>query len=157
MLDVIRQYFTRNMLAQDDEVLQLHGLQLATAALLFELARADDKIEASERDSMRQLVSEQFSLTADEIDTLMEMAAEESRQATCLFEFISLVNEHYLPAQKRSIIEMCWHVAFSDGVLDRYEEHYIRRLADLLYVPHRDFIMAKHKVMAEGAGSGFAG
>jgi uncharacterized tellurite resistance protein B-like protein len=152
MLDVIRQYFTRNMLPQDDEALQLHGLQLATTALLFELARADDKIEARERDSMRRLVSEQFSLSDDEIDTLMEMAAEESRQATCLFEFIRLVNEHYLPGQKRGIIEMCWRVAFSDGVLDRYEEHYIRRLADLLYVPHRDFIMAKHKVMAERDG-----
>lgn len=148
MLDVIRHYFTRNMLAQEDKASAEHGLQLATAALLFELARADDKIEERERDSMRQLVQQQFSLAEDEIDALMEMAAEESRQATCLFEFIRLVNEHYLPGQKRDIIEMCWQVAFSDGALDRYEEHYIRRLADLLYVPHRDFIMAKHKVMA---------
>lgn len=147
MLDKIRDFFQQNMLGDSEPASAGHGIRLATAALLFELARADDHIHDRERDSMRALIQQQFELDEPEIDALMDLAAEESRQATCLFEFIRLVNEHYLPEQKRSIIEMCWRVALSDGVLDRYEEHYIRKLADLLYVPHKEFIAAKHTVL----------
>ncbi len=149
MLDSIRDFFQRNILAEQTVTDRQHSLQLATAALLFELAHADDRIDDRERDSMSRLIKAQFDLEETEIDALIEMAAEESRQATCLFEFTSLVNEHYTIEQKRQIIEMCWRVAYSDGSLDRYEEHYIRRLADLLYVAHKDFIAAKHIVLAE--------
>ena len=147
MLETIRDFFQRNMLVEESATGKDHSLQLATAALLFELARADDRIDDRERDSMRSLVQRQFELDEVEISALIDMASEESRQATCLFEFTRLVNEHYGPEDKRHIMEMCWHVAYSDGVLDRYEEHYIRRLADLLYVPHKDFIAAKHAVL----------
>ena len=147
MLDTIRDFFKQNMLAEEATVSAEHSLQLATAALLFELARADDQIDDRERDSMHSLIRQYFSLQDEEIDAMMELAAKHSQQATCLYEYIRLVNEHYIPEQKREIIVMCWQVAFSDGVLDRYEEHYIRRLADLLYVPHKDFIAAKHQVL----------
>ena len=149
MLEAIRDFFREKMLNEGSSSSHEHSLQLATAALLFELARADDRIDQRERDSMCGLVQRHFELDEAEIDALVEMASEESRQATCLFEFTRLVNEHYLPAQKRDIIEMCWRVAYSDGVLDLYEEHYIRRLADLLYVPHKDFIATKHLVTGE--------
>jgi uncharacterized tellurite resistance protein B-like protein len=124
MLDSIRDFFQRNLLAEPTVMNKQHSLQLATAALLFELAHADDRIDDRERDSMSQLIKAQFDLDEAEITALIDMAAEESRLATCLFEFTSLVNEHYLPEQKRQIIEMCWRVAYSDGSLDRYEEHY---------------------------------
>ena len=148
MFEAIRNFFQNNMMHEDESASAEHGLRLATAALLFELARIDDRIDECERDSMRVLVGKQFELEEGEIDSLLELAAEESRHATCLHEFTRLVNEHYSPVQKRSIIEMCWQVALSDGVLDRYEEHYIRRLADLLYVPHKEFIAAKHAASA---------
>ena len=38
-----------------------------------------------------------------------------------------------------------WKMAFADGSIDRYEEHLIRRVSDLIYVPHVNFIEAKHK------------
>jgi hypothetical protein len=31
--------------------------------------------------------------------------------------------------------------------VDKYEEHLVRRLADLLYVPHSDFIRMKLRVI----------
>ena len=37
-----------------------------------------------------------------------------------------------------------WEVAFSDNVINAYEEHLIRRVADLIYLPHVQFIEAKH-------------
>lgn len=46
-------------------------------------------------------------------------------------------------------MELLWRVAFADGRLDRYEEHLIRRIADLLHLPHRDFIRAKLRAQGE--------
>ncbi|MBV2123299.1 MAG: TerB family tellurite resistance protein, partial [Candidatus Thiodiazotropha sp. (ex Ctena orbiculata)] len=51
--------------------------------------------------------------------------------------------------QKIQIIESLWQVAFADRQLHHYEEHVIRRLADLIHVSHGDFISAKHRVMSE--------
>jgi uncharacterized tellurite resistance protein B-like protein len=34
-------------------------------------------------------------------------------------------------------------VAYADGDLDKYEEHLIRRVAELIYVPHEEYIRAK--------------
>ena len=42
-------------------------------------------------------------------------------------------------------MELLWDVAYADGRLHKYEEHLVRRIADLIHVPHRTFIRAKHK------------
>jgi len=44
---------------------------------------------------------------------------------------------------------MLWQVAFADGHLDPYEEALVRKIADLIYVPHRDFIQSKLRVMQQ--------
>jgi len=36
-----------------------------------------------------------------------------------------------------------WQVAYADSELSAYEQHVIRKIADLLYVPHRAYIAAK--------------
>ena len=36
-----------------------------------------------------------------------------------------------------------WQIAYADGELDKYEEYIIRRVSELIYVAHNDFIRAK--------------
>ena len=36
-----------------------------------------------------------------------------------------------------------WEVAAEDGNIDKYEEHVIRKISELIYLPHKDFIRAK--------------
>ena len=50
------------------------------------------------------------------------------------------------------LVERLWRVALMDGAIDAYEDQLIRRLADLLYVGHTEFILAKHRVIQAGAG-----
>jgi uncharacterized tellurite resistance protein B-like protein len=38
-----------------------------------------------------------------------------------------------------------WRVAHADLELDMYEDHLVRKIAELLYVPHTEFITAKHR------------
>jgi uncharacterized tellurite resistance protein B-like protein len=123
------------------------ALELACAALMFEVARADFSVETTEQDTVTSLLKEQFNLSADEVSTITEAAVEQADAATCLFEFTRTLNEVASAEQKRDLLAMMWRVAMADDALSRYEEHVIRKVADLLYVPHGDFIAAKQSAM----------
>lgn len=123
------------------------ALELACAALMFEVARADFAVEAIEQETVTALLTDQFSLSADEVSTITEAAVEQADAATCLFEFTRTLNELASAEQKRNLLAMMWRVAMADNALSRYEEHVIRKVADLLYVPHGDFIAAKQSAM----------
>ena len=122
-------------------------LELACAALMFEVARADFSVETTEQDAVTSLLTAQFNLSADEVSTITEAAIEQADAATCLFEFTRTLNELASAEQKRNLLAMMWRVAMADNALSRYEEHVIRKVADLLYVPHGDFIAAKQSAM----------
>ena len=123
------------------------ALELACAALMFEVARADFSVETTEQDAVTSLLTAQFNLSANEVSTITEAAIEQADAATCLFEFTRTLNELASAEQKRNLLAMMWRVAMADNALSRYEEHVIRKVADLLYVPHGDFITAKQSAM----------
>ena len=122
-------------------------LELACAALMFEVARADFTVETTEQDAVTSLLTAQFSLSADEVAAITEAAVEQADAATCLFEFTRTLNDLASAEQKRNLLAMMWRVAMADNEISRYEEHVIRKVADLLYVPHGDFIAAKQSAM----------
>ena len=123
------------------------ALELACAALMFEVARADFSVETTEQDVVTSLLTAQFNLSADEVSTITEAAVAQADAATCLFEFTRALNELASAEQKRNLLAMMWRVAMADNELSRYEEHVIRKVADLLYVPHGDFIAAKQSAL----------
>ena len=123
------------------------ALELACAALMFEVARANFAVEAIEQETVTTQLTEQFSLSADEAYTITEAAVEQADAATCLFEFTRTLNELASAEQKRNLVAMMWRVAMADNALSQYEEHVIRKVADLLYLPHSDFIAAKQSAM----------
>ena len=49
---------------------------------------------------------------------------------------------------KVRVVEMMWQLVYADGDKDRYEEHLIRQVAELLYLSHAEFIQAR--LQAEG-------
>ncbi|MBN2369603.1 MAG: TerB family tellurite resistance protein [Vicinamibacteria bacterium] len=120
-----------------------HALMLATAALLFEVVRADGRIEDAERSVMRAAIQSTFALPLSEIDELIRMAETASRQAASLYEFTHRVDKAFSSEQKKRIVELLWLVTFADAQKDALEEHLVRKIAGLLHVSHPDFIDAK--------------
>ena len=147
MLNSIREFFQQHILDAGPESVDEHSLRVATATLMFEMAHADDQVEASEREAMANLLGEYFKLDEATVGELLALATDTARQAVCLQEFTRLLNEHFSQRQKQQVVEMLWRVALSDAVLDKYEEAFVRQIADLLYVPHAAFIKAKHRAM----------
>jgi len=92
-------------------------------------------------------LEQKFALEPEEARELLALAEEEGRDATDYYQFTALINDRFSPPQKRLVIEQLWQVAAADGVIDPYEEHMVRKIADLLYLSHREFIAAKHRAL----------
>jgi uncharacterized tellurite resistance protein B-like protein len=125
-----------------------HDIDLAAAALLVEVARADHEQGAEEEAAMGELLASSLDLSADEVRAVLGRAGDAVEEATSLFEFTRLVNEHYSIDEKRHLVRSMWQVALADRDLDKYEEHIIRRVAELIYLPHPEFIQTKHEALA---------
>ncbi len=118
-------------------------LHLACAALLVELGTADSSLAPEEKSTLMNILQNRFGLNESELDELWSLALAEKHEATDLYQFTSLINEHYGYEDKCTLLRHLWEVAYADGRIDRFEEHLIRRIGNLLHLTHGDFIRAK--------------
>ena len=148
MIVKIRQFFEQRIIieADTDDVLE-QRLQQACAALMIEIIYADHKVDEEELDILRQVIQHSFGLSIVETDELIELADQERREATDYYQFTALINQHYSQQQKRELVTRLWQLAFANDSVHKLEEHLIRRLADLLHVPHAAFMQSKHLAM----------
>lgn len=151
MLDAIKAFFEEHIALRgpDTPQDQEHRLRVAVAALLTEVVRMDEEIAEVERAQVLASIAEKFELDAKEAAELMALAEEEAQAATDFYQFTSQINLAFSPVQKVKLIEHMWRVAYADGTLHKYEEHFIRKLADLLHVPHQKFIATKLRVRSD--------
>ncbi len=84
---------------------------------------------------------------------LLEDAREMVTRSTQLFPFTSLAVKRLDEAERVRLIEMLWHVAYADGVLDPQEDMLVRRIAGLIHVSDRARGEAKLRALAQ-AGKG---
>lgn len=126
------------------------GEQLATALLLAEMARADQKVERAERRAVEALLAQHFGLGDVEVRALAERAFAHDERAVSLYDYVQSLNRRLDYAGRCRVIEMLWQVAWADGHLDGEEEYRLRKIAGLLYVADDDFIRAKLRVMDDG-------
>ena len=152
MIDALKEFFKQKAQGGPDLSAEAHerAVWLAAGVLLFEIVRADNKVEDVERTVMRTALQSTFNLTAEQTSEIMGLSEEKSRTATSLFEFTSLIDSEFSSDQKKRIVELLWLVAFADGRKDAEEEHLIRKIAGLLHVAHPDFIDAKIRARGQG-------
>ena len=131
---------------QQEETTQSHKPELAAAALLVEIMNADNDLSDAESETIKSILFETLFITEEVASELLATAKQKVHEASDLFEFTAVINESYSAEEKINLIESLWKVAYSDKQLDKYEEHMIRRIADLLYVSHSDFIQTRNKI-----------
>ncbi len=148
MIDAIKTFFQTRIQAEKEKPgSHEHALQLATAALLLEMTRADHRPSSAEEAQVMTLLKREFQLSESEANELAALAEDEIGAAVSLHPFTSLINAHFTDAEKIRLIEMLWRVALVDNELHKWEESLVRKVADLIHVYHRDFIQAKHRVL----------
>ncbi len=130
---------------------QHHELQLATAVLLAEVMRADPHLHGAERDAVWAGLRQRFALSESELHVLVEQARHQGQSSYDYHRFTQVINSHFSHAQKVSMVESMWQVAYADLHLDAHENHLISKIAGLLHVTHGEYIAAKMRAK-EAAG-----
>ena len=148
MLATIKQFFSLELSIEEDHNPQ-QQLQLAAAALLIELTRADFQQDIEEQKAVESALQSCFKLESQQLQQLIALAEEENKQATSLYQFTRLIADNYNPEQRYTLIKMLWQVAIADGEISKYEDHMIRKISDLIYVSHSQFIKAKLEALEE--------
>ncbi|MFC3679983.1 tellurite resistance TerB family protein [Bacterioplanoides pacificum] len=126
-----------------------HSLALASAVLMAEVMRADHEIDQLERNAMSQALVESLQLQEEEVRELMDEAIAAADIANDLQQFTRVIHDQCDEQQKFVVVCNLWRIALASDGIDKYEEHIIRRIAELLYLPHSEFIRAKAVAKAE--------
>ena len=142
MIEMLKKLFSQGTDTENSDSSE-QAIHIACLALLIETGKSDHTLDDIELDAIIKLAKTDFNIQQANIDALITHARKNADDATSLFEFTSLINENLKQEQKYQLILAMWKVAFADGRIDRYEEHIIRRVADLIYVQHTRFIEAK--------------
>ncbi len=139
-----------NRLKLPNEDTDSENLQaLAAAALLLEVAWADHDIAEDELALIERQLAQQFRLSPQEVAELVEESRQAHEESVGLYGYTRTINEQWSEPQKFELVTALWRLALADAGLHRYEEHTIRKIAELLYLSHSRFIEAKLKARQE--------
>ena len=132
---------------EKEEINEEHLMHLASAALLLEVSRADFDIQDDELETIANIFKNRFDFSEEEVQNLIHLARTEQDSHVSIYPFVKIINEGCTPDEKRALLLDLWRVAYADEKLDKYEEYQIRKIADLLYIPHSKFIQTKLEVL----------
>ena len=127
----------------EDLEIDEHGSIKACIALLLETSMADDLLDESEIKTLKATLINDFKLEENEIDELIEISKKNVDDSTSLYDFTRDINDNFEAKERIKLIESMWKIAYADGNIDKFEEHIIRKVSNLIYVSHSDFIKAK--------------
>ncbi len=146
MLNRIKSLFTNPN--KDEEVVEGQQIAVAAGVLLIEIARADDDVADDEIAIAVNHLKKSFQNNSVKIDDVFTRTIKEkSEDAISLHEFTDLINKEWSKEKKTKLLEALWQVANADSKIDKYEEYYIRKIKDLLYLSDQEFIRAKLSVL----------
>ena len=151
MLNFFKEIFEQETTTTDASNAPWHlneNIRNAVASLLIEVARADYVVDATETKEIRELLQDYFHMEKTAVDNLMKNAGKAVDDAIAIHPFTQTIRTELSNEHREQVVEMMWAVAFADGVKDANEEFLIRKVADLIGVPHPHFIRARRKVEA---------
>ena len=132
--------------AQQTGEFEQRQLRTAVAELLAELTRVDLEVKPEELSACRAGLTDLFDIPDAQARELIEQARANTARLTSYFGPISVINRWFSIPQRVHFVEHLWRVAYADGGLDPYEDHLVRKLSHLMYVPHIDMMLARQRV-----------
>lgn len=134
---------------EDVEENRFERVQVATCALLLEVAHSDGHYQAVEAKVVHDLIGKKFNLSAAAVAELVDYSHQHREESLDLFQFAREINAHFSREEKADVMEGIWRVIYADGTLDKFEDALARQMATLLRLDHKDVIERKLKVLNE--------
>ena len=114
-----------------------------------EVAFADKDFDEREKESLKVSLLETYNLAEDSINEIILDAEKSIEESTSLYGYTRIVNDEFEYENKLDLLRNLWKVAFADGYLDKYEEHLLRKISDLIHISHSDYINIKLKIRGD--------
>jgi uncharacterized tellurite resistance protein B-like protein len=150
MMDIVKTFFQKAPVEEERKGDREQKIQVATCALLLEVANSDDEFSEIERENIVRILEEDFGLSDEYAQELIDLGEKERKDRIDLWGLTRLINENYSLEEKIRVIEMVWKVIYADGRLDKYEDHLAHKLSTLLKLEHKQLIDAKLKIRDGG-------
>jgi len=143
MIETIQNFFKTRIEAKKGDEEKETAARVAAAALLFEAAMSDYQLDDVERQTIKDLIIEQFNLDQADAMTLIALAESQAKEATGLHGFTTLINQNWSETERVNLMEKMWRVVYADGRLDDHELHLMRKIQRLLHIPQVDYVAGK--------------
>ena len=144
--ELITKFGNKEEIEKESDLSQLNN---ACAALLVEIAFADKEFDETEKTSLKLTLMETYAIEEADIDEIIKDAENTVAESTSLYGYTRIVNDEFEYDDKLSLLKNLWKVAYADGDLDKYEEHLIRKISDLIHISHSDYINIKLEVRGD--------
>ena len=144
--DLLTNFGNKEEIEEESDLSQLNN---ACAALLIEIAFADKEFDETEKISLKQTLIGTYCIEDNEIDEIIKDAENTVSESTSLYGYTRIVNDEFEYKDKLNLLRNLWKVAYADGNLDKYEEHLIRKISDLVHISHSDYINIKLDVRGD--------
>ncbi|MDX1589969.1 MAG: TerB family tellurite resistance protein [Oleiphilaceae bacterium] len=148
MIDRLKQFLETHLAPSRDQTSEAqtnHQLAVAATALMLQLAQVDEQEDQRETELILDLAGRVHGLSESEQQELLAIARDKALDATSMYEFTRVINDRCPHPQRLQLVVSLWQVALADRVIDKYEEHLIRRVADLLYLTPAEFVQCRHQ------------
>lgn len=126
-------------------------MHIAAGVVLLEAAHVDNECSEEEMDHIVATLKDKFALSDNCADDLLDLAHADRKQSVDLWQFTNHINQHFSADEKLAVMEDVWRIILLDGKLDKHEDHYAHKLANLLHLSHEQMIAAKLKARERAA------
>jgi uncharacterized tellurite resistance protein B-like protein len=125
-------------------------LRVAVAGLLHEMVRTDLNEKPEESGTANIALMAMFDLPERDARALLDEAG--AHRFTSYFGPVSIIKRLLSMERRIALIEHLWRVAFADSHLDTYEDHFVRKIAHLLYVTNTEAMLARQRARKTAKG-----
>jgi uncharacterized tellurite resistance protein B-like protein len=109
------------------------------------VALADKDFDITEINLLKIILKDSYNISPEKIDSLIESAESTVKNNTSLYSYTREINDSLNYEQKIALLDGLWKISYADGTLDKFEEHLVRKISDLIHISHGDFITSKLK------------
>lgn len=116
---------------------------VALCVLLLEAAYVDGECSEQEIAQLKNTLTEKFDVKVQDIEELVASSRDTRKESVDIFRFTRHMNTHLSKEEKIAVMESVWAILLVDNHLERHEDHFAHKLANLLRLNHKELIDAK--------------
>ena len=125
--------------------LEEHHLETAVACLLHESKRVDLGEDVTEHIAAREALTDLFGTDEQQGEALLDEGRKRAQSMVSYFGPVNVIKRDFSVERRIQLVEHLWRIAFADGKLEPDEDHYVRKIAHLLYVPNTQVMLARSR------------